>query len=232
VPNAGQRVIYLQPIGEFDALQAKAIDLTREYVEIFFQRKTKVLPAISDANVPADSRRENSGHEQLKTGYILNRILAENIPNDAMAVMVISQKDLYPDDDWNYVFGQASYSKRIGVTSIFRLENEKLQNSNFGLCLRRLASVSTHEIGHMLTLHHCLFAKCTMNGSNNLEETDASPMRLCSDCQTKLTWNLHYDNKKRSSDLCAFARLHDFEDAGLLAKDVPVESRLPLEKPR
>ncbi|RZJ67018.1 MAG: Zn-dependent protease [Flavobacterium sp.] len=225
IPDDDQKVIYLQPIGKFDSLQVKAIELTREYVEIFFQRKTVVLDAIPDAGIPAGSRRQNFGHEQLKTGYILHKILAPDIPDDAMAIMAISQKDLYPNEDWNYVFGQASYSKRVGVTSIFRLQDEYLGGSNFDVCVRRLANVSVHEIGHMLTIHHCLFAKCVMNGSNNLQETDAGPMRLCSDCQKKLKWNLGYDNSDRLKDLLGFSRKHLVGDVGELEKDMAVVGR-------
>ncbi|RZJ69184.1 archaemetzincin [Flavobacterium sp.] len=227
VPGGNQNVIYLQPIGKFDAVQNKAIGLTREYLAIFFQRKTVVLAAISDSDIASDSRRQNLGHEQLKTTYILDEILAPEISDDAMAIMAISEKDLYPSDEWNYVFGQASYEKRIGVSSIYRL-----QDGNFELFARRLINVSSHEIGHMLSLRHCLFAKCAMNGSNNLPETDRSPNRICSDCQKKLTWNLRYDNFKRASELYGFMKGHNLGTADLLGEDFLEASNLRIQKPR
>lgn len=222
VPDDDQNVIYLQPIGQFNNLQLKAISQVREYVEIFFQRKTVVLDAIPDSGIPEDSKRWNFGHEQLKTGPILHQILGPNIPGDAMAIMAISEKDLYPGDDWNYVFGQASYEKHVAVTSIFRLQDEVLSETNFANCTRRLCNVSVHEIGHMLTIHHCLFAKCVMNGSNNLAETDASPSRLCSDCQRKLFWNLGYDNRLRLQQLRVFSQLNLKDDIADFERDVLV----------
>ncbi len=231
VPDKDQNVIYLQPIGVFDENQMKAIEITRDYLAIFFQRKTVILDAISDSDIPSRAKRENFGHEQLKTGYILNAMLAPNIPDDAMSIMAISEKDLYPGDDWNYVFGQASYEKRIGVSSIYRLYDGKLSQTNFRLCVQRLINVSSHEIGHMLTLHHCLFAQCAMNGSNNLPETDRSPNRLCSDCQKKLTWNLGYDNFKRSGELYSFMKARSLGTVTELAKDLSVANKLSLPKP-
>lgn len=152
----------------------------------------------------------------MKTGYILHKMLAPHIPDDAMPVMTVSEKDLHPGDDWNYVFGQASYRKRIGVSPIYRLQDKVLTEANFGICLKRLMNVSSHEIGHMLSIQHCQFAKCAMNGSNNLKETDRSPNRLCSDCQTKLTWNLRYDNLKILTELYAFLQKNPPEDAAYL----------------
>lgn len=219
IPNSEQSVIYLQPLGEFTSLQMKAIGLTRDYLEIFFQRKTVVLPPVSDAYIPSNARRENSGHEQLLTGHILKKMLLPSVPDDAMALMAISEKDLYPAENWNYVFGQASYKDRIGVSSVYRLQDEYLSQSNFKICLKRLINVSSHEIGHMLSVKHCQFAKCVMNGSNNMDETDDSPNRLCSDCQKKFTWNLGYDNKKRLERLVAFTQSNGL-DAALLAKDM------------
>jgi archaemetzincin len=118
--------------------------------------------------------------------------------------MAFTSKDLYPKDDWNYVFGLASYGKRVGVSSIYRLQDEILDSTNFSMCLKRLIKVSSHEIGHMFTISHCTFAKCVMNGSNSLYESDLSPNRLCSECQKKLFWNIRYNNKKRLADLCNF----------------------------
>jgi archaemetzincin len=42
-----------------------------------------------------------------------------------------------------------------------------------------------------------------MNGTNSLSETDKAPLRLCSECQEKLYWNFHFDNKKRLAQLSA-----------------------------
>lgn len=220
-PTNEQSVIYIKPIGNFDTLQLKALRLTRTYVEIFFQLKTVLLPPISDKIVPKNATRTLNDHQQLLAPYILDSLLTNKIPAAGIALMAITAKDLYPKENWNYVFGLASYIKRVGVSSIYRLQDKELTSANFEVCLRRLINIASHEIGHMFTMAHCTFAKCTMNGSNNLSETDLCPNRLCSECQKKLYWNLGYDNQKRLKELIEFCRKNDLlQDFRILEKDL------------
>lgn len=202
-PGPNRSVIYLLPVGEFTALQQKALLLTRAYVAIFFQLETVLLHPIADTAVPT---RLQTDHLQLLAPYVVHTLLADKMPANGIALMAISAKDLYPKASWNYVFGQASLTKRVGVTSIYRLQNEQLDTANFSQCINRLTNISSHEIGHMLSLHHCIFARCVMNGTNSLVETDNAPNRLCSDCQKKLYWNIRYDNKKRLRQLLEFCQ--------------------------
>jgi archaemetzincin len=198
-------LIYLKPVGHFSNLQQGVLKLTRQYVEIFFQQKTVLLETVPDTRVPAGARRmRTEGYEQLLASYILDTMLKGQIPAKGIVVMAITEKDLYPKEDWNFVFGLASYKDRVGVSSIYRLQDEALHTGNFTKCLERLIKVSTHEIGHMFSLHHCTYARCLMNGSNHLGETDAAPARLCSQCQKKLLWNMRFDINKRLRKLAEF----------------------------
>ncbi|NML37242.1 Zn-dependent protease [Chitinophaga sp. G-6-1-13] len=221
--TATRSVIYLLPVGEFTPLQEKVLEATREYTAIFFQLKTVLLPAHSDDSFPSNTfRQRDDGHIQLLASYILHNLLKGKTPDNGIALMAISARDLYPQSDWNYVFGLASYAERVGVSSIYRLQNETtLDATNYLLCLKRLNSIASHEIGHMFSLHHCLHARCAMNGTNNLEETDRAPNRICSECQKKLYWNLRYDNQKRLQELVDYCRQHQLQrDLGLLQKDL------------
>jgi archaemetzincin len=212
-PITGQSIIYLKPIGKFSNLQKQALKLLRDYVELYFQQKTILLEPLSDKNIPKSARRKRSdGGEQLLAPYVLDSLLKGKNPKDAMALMAISEKDLFPKPEWNYVFGLASYTHRVGVSSIYRFQNKTLDSTNFRLCLRRLMNVSTHEIGHMFSFHHCINARCTMNGSNNLSETDLCPNRLCSECQKKQFWNFRYDNRKRLKELLVFLKENKIEE--------------------
>ena len=75
VSNKDSNVIYLKPIGNFTALQAKQIELTREYLEIYFHLKTKVLQSSSNDIIPKHARRIGyDGQEQFLAGYILDSI--------------------------------------------------------------------------------------------------------------------------------------------------------------
>lgn len=205
-PNTKQSVLYIKPIGKFDSMQLRALTLTRQYVEVFFQLKTILLSPTADKIVPKNATRLLNNRQQLLAPYILNNLLINQVPADGIALIAITAKDLYPKENWNYVFGLAHYGKRVGVSSIYRLQDQKLISSNFDLCLRRLINVVSHEIAHMFTMAHCTFAKCTMNGSNSLTEIDLCPNRLCSECQKKLFWNLRYNNQKRLQELIEFCR--------------------------
>lgn len=198
-PVSDKKVIYLLPVGNFNAKQQATLQETRDYVEIFFQLKTVLLEPISDSGITS---RKFEGHEQLLAPYILDSVLISRKPKDGLAMMGMSAKDLYPQEDWNYVFGLGSYGRRVGVTSIYRLQDTNL--------LRRLVNISSHEIGHMLSMNHCIHAKCVMNGTNGLYETDRSPLRLCGECQQKLYWNLRFDNKKRLKELTEYCKEKGF----------------------
>ena len=202
-PTDKRTIIYLRPIGTFTSLQKKQIELVREYLEIYFQLKTKTLTSIPNKVVP-DTARRFKNSEQLLAGYILHSVLMEDIPTDGIALMGITELDLFPKQDWNYVFGMASYTKRVGVSSIYRLQDAKLTEQNFDICLSRLLKICSHEIGHMFGLHHCINAVCVMNGANNLRETDASPARACSLCHSKIYSSLRYNRHKRMIDLAAY----------------------------
>jgi archaemetzincin len=212
-PTDSGYIMYLKPIGHFTALQDSVLELTRAYVEVFFQQKTVLLPASSDEGIPdAHRRMPQEGFEQLSAPYVLDSMLKGKIPTNGIALMAITEKDLYPRPDWNFVFGLASYEERVGVSSIYRLQDESLDTGNFKKCLARLIKISSHEIGHMFSLHHCTNAKCVMNGSNHLGETDATPARPCSECQKKLLWNFRYDNRKRLGELVEFFRANGLDD--------------------
>lgn len=224
VPTKEENIIYIKPIGNFNSLQKKQIQLVNEYLELFFQLKTKTLEPISNDIVPNSARRMSTeGHEQLLAGYLLNDVLKEEKPVNRIALMGLSELDLYPKPEWNFVFGLASYRDKVGVSSIYRFQEGKLTAENFDLCLVRLLKTSSHEIGHMFGMHHCINANCVMNGTNGLYETDRSTIRLCSVCQRKLNSCIQYDNKKRLTDLENFFKRNNLtEESDAMKKDISV----------
>ena len=222
VPTKEEDIIYLQPIGKFDALQVKQIELVRQYLEIFFQLKTKVLKEVSNDIIPKHVRRSGDlGQEQFLAGYILDSILKKEKHEKGIALMAITEKDLYPKPEWNYVFGLASYRDKIAVSSIHRLYDKTLEGADFSLCLERLLKICSHEIGHMFGLHHCIEADCVMNGTNSLSETDEHSLRLCSLCQRKLNSGFKYDNVKRLKELEKYFKENNLtEGLELMKKDI------------
>jgi archaemetzincin len=216
-----QNVIYLQPIGKFTQEQQKVMDLNTEYISTFFGLKTVVLEPIEDDEIPKENKRIRFETEQLDAGYIIDEVLKDEMPNDGIVMMALTAKDLYPRPDWNFVFGMASYSKRVGVTSIYRFSETELTSENYFRCLSRLIKTSTHEIGHMFTIAHCKHASCLMNGSNHMVELDSRPNALCSVCLAKLSWNLNFENVKRLEKLISFCKKHELDsDALVLQKQL------------
>ena len=225
-PTGLVNVIYLQPIGTFDSAQIKLIDCTAEYLEICFGLKVKVLERLGN-KVVADSNIRIGAEKnvQIYAPAIL-QILKRRKPADAVVYMAITERDLYPDQEWNFAFGVASYKERIGATSIYRLLSFRAGKLDFEQSLSRLIKVSSHEIGHMFTLHHCTHAVCTMNGSNSLSEADRKPNRFCSECTEKLVWNLHLDVLDRLHRLQEYFKNHKLDkDLKLIEADLKVLKR-------
>jgi archaemetzincin len=221
--NSIQNKIYLLPLGEFTSQQNDVIRYTADYLQIFFGLKIIVSDPISDSIIPSGFKRTIGTSTQLLTTYIMDSILKKRIPQDAIVVMAITEKDLYPSPSWNYVFGEASLKDRVGVSSIFRYSRGALDSSSFSLCLGRLIKTASHEIGHMFSMLHCIHAQCVMNGSNNLEESDSQPVRLCSECLSKLQWNLKFDVVKRLQALDSFFLKHGLNaEHQLTQKDLQV----------
>ena len=218
VPTKEENIIYLQPIGKFDPMQIKQIELVRQYLQIFFQLETKVLGNASNDIIPNHARRIGDvGQEQFLAGYILTDVLKEENPNKRIALMAITEKDLYPKPEWNYVFGLASYRDKIAVSSMYRMQKE----ADFNLALERLLKICSHEIGHMFGLYHCIVANCVMNGTNSMTETDSHSIRLCSLCQRKLNSGFKYDNLKRLKELEEFFKKNNLNDGlALMKKDL------------
>lgn len=224
-PQDHKKTIYIQPIGDFTDLQKKQISLTREYLNAYFQLETKVLPALSNSIFPKSVRRSSKGTEQILAGYVLDSVLIHRKPKDAVVLMGITERDLFPRPEWNYVFGLASYQDGVGVTSMYRFSDGYLTDSNFNKSLERLIKISSHEIGHMFGISHCLNANCVMNGTNSLAETDSHFARACSLCQQKLNSSIQYNNQKRMTALAKF-----FEKQHLNAELAYIEKDMKLLK--
>ena len=143
-------------------------------------------------------------------------ILKQRLPKDAFCVLAITMQDLYPEDAWNYVFGQAALRDRVGVYSFARYDpafyGQPRDDDYEKTLLMRSCRILVHETGHMFGLSHCIYYACVMNGSNNLQEGDAQPLRLCPVCLRKLQFNLQFDVVKRYRTLQTFYTRADFAD--------------------
>ncbi len=211
-PNSKQNKIYIQPIGEFDKTDEIVLKALKNYITAFYGLETIILKTIPNSEIPKGSKRIHFGIEQIHTKFILDSILCPNVPDDAIVFTAITSKDLYPADDWNFVFGQAYLKKRTGVSSIYRFKGEDTDSLNYSTYLKRIMKTSTHELGHMFSLKHCKKHQCLLNGSNSLMEADGKPSWLCPECLAKIAWCTKYDTFERYDELIKFCEEYGFID--------------------
>jgi len=209
----GERTkVYIQPIGEFTNEQSEIIAITGDYLNVFYGVVVVVLAPISADEIPDDNRRIGmNGMEQLQTGYIMNDILGPSLPEDGRALMAFTTDDLYPDDSYNFVFGQGSLGGNVGVYSIARFGNPAADSAQFDLCLKRTLKVASHELGHIFGIKHCVNYECIMNGSNHIEETDSKPVYLCPLDLLKVSQGLGIDEVYRYRKLAQFWNSKGYE---------------------
>jgi archaemetzincin len=212
LPTAQRRTLVIQPIGPFDPVREKILDLTIDYMGRYFNLPTRREPALPLEVIPAKARRVHPrwGDKQLHSDWILHQLLEPKLPADAAAMIAFTASDLYPDARWNYVFGEADLKARVGVWSVYRHGDPSHDKNAFLLALRRALKVAVHETGHMFSLEHCIAYRCVQAGVNNLDEEDRAPLWLCAECVTKIVWATENEYELRYEKLLAFCR-----DAGL-----------------
>jgi archaemetzincin len=210
-PTPKRTKIYLQAIGNFPKEQTEAIAALRRFMHILFGLEVKFLPELGLEKIPAIAQRwnRNTGQRQLLSTHILFQLLKPNRPDDAVAVLAITNEDLWPGDGWNFVFGQASLDDRVGVWSTARMGDPA---GDAQLFLRRVLQVASHETAHMLGIKHCIAYECCMNGANHQGESDRAPLVFCAECDAKLWWANQLDAPKRALELHAFATENQLAD--------------------
>lgn len=215
-PTAEQKALYVLPLGEFKTDNAPSLDKLREFCAAFFGMGTRVLEPVPVEKVPAKRRTNKHTHNlQLLSPDILNWLSSQK-PRDSYALVAVTMEDLYPDEQWNFVFGQATLHGGTGVFSFARYDpafyGEKRDEQTRALILKRSCKVLAHETGHMFGLMHCVFFECLMNGSNHLGETDSRPMHLCPVCLRKLQLSAGFDLVKREEALLKFYEANAIQD--------------------
>ncbi len=209
-PTPVRKKIYLQPIGAFTVEQQRVIDTLRGFMGIIFGLEIAVMPLLGTEKIPAAAQRTNgfTNQRQLLSTHILYQILKPNRPADAVAVLAITNEDLWPGKDWNFVFGQASLGDRVGVWSTARMGDPVREAQLF---LRRVLQVAVHETAHMFGIKHCIAYECCMNGANHQGESDRTPLVFCPECDAKLWWACKLDVPKRAKELHEFAEKHQLK---------------------
>jgi archaemetzincin len=221
MPRGKRKVIYIQPIGEFTAAQKKLVEETAAYLAIYFNREVKTRDTLALDIIPAKARRKHPtwGMDQILTTHVLYEVLKPKLPADAAAMIALTTSDLWPGDGWNFVFGQASLSDRVGVWSLYRNGEPDKNDDEYQLCLRRTLKTASHEMGHMFSIQHCTAYECNMCGANNREESDRRPLAECPECMAKICFATETEPAARLEKLAAFCRERRLrEDSEFFAK--------------
>ncbi len=211
LPTKERHTIFLQPVAP--SPPPETLERLRRYTEAFFGLETRVLPLleIDDADLNV---RDQFGIRQAQTTMILPR-LSKVVPPNAYCLLGITMIDLYPGPSWNFVFGQATLSDRVGIYSLARLDppaafaGTELQQKG----LERACKVLTHEAGHMFGIRHCTAWACVMNGSNHLGELDRQPFHACPVDLRKLHHATGFDVTKRYERLAVVTEDLGFREA-------------------
>lgn len=205
--------LYLVKLIDFDSTQQVIFDLTKQYLSLFYNTEVDTFSIeINYETIPEKFFRKNDLEEiQVLTDFFLKQKLLKVLPEDAWGLIGCTAIDIFPDPKWNFVYGQASLSDRVGVWSMRRLGDPEsfpeIKNHTF---MRNL-KVASHETGHIISMKHCVYYDCLMNGSAHILENDSKPPYLCPICLGKTDWNRNFDLQKRFDTLYSFWNQNQFD---------------------
>ena len=210
-------ILRIVPIGSLSEGQSTVFEVAKDFLGPFFGLELEVDPPARVEDIPASAQRMQFDFDpkqawpQLLTSHLRDEVLMERRTERDAAVLGITAYDLWPGEGWNFVFGQASLTQRVGVWSMARNGDPDESAEMRKLCAIRTAMTATHETGHMFGIRHCIAYQCGMNGSNHSDERDRQPIEFCPECQAKLWWTCGLEPLARSRALEAVARKYAFE---------------------
>lgn len=166
-------------------------------------------------------RRQVAGRSQYDARALLD-LAATRLPADAHCMLALVNVDLFVWQDQDYAYGWSTLHNRLGVVGFPRLDplpQAEPTDDTAATLLRRGLQLAVHETGHMFGLGHCQVFRCAMNGIADLDELDATPLRLCPLCLRKLHLVTDLDPRARDAALLqVFTALGVDDEARWLAE--------------
>lgn len=207
-PTSQRSTFYVQPLGDFDPSQLRAMELAAEILGLFYGLPVRILERMDLAVIPHHARRPHPYQgEQILSKFVLG-LLRRRKPEDAVSLLALTASDLWPGEGWNFVYGQASLRHGVGVWSLYRLGSSAKRPDLF---LRRTLKIAVHETGHMFGIRHCIVSDCGMNGANHQEEADRQPLWFCPEDEMKVWWACRIEPEARYRTLARFAETHGLD---------------------
>lgn len=206
LPDKIRNTICLQPLCEPADLDGPAFpegpwpswQALESAVKAFYHPlKVRTLPAIPmEMLSPRPKSRQGSFGMQWHAAEVLDALARSAVPREAFCTLAVTMCDLYPREEWNFVYGLARLSGRVGVFSFARHTPCPSLPEPFreGRMLHQSMKTMLHEIGHMFGLKHCTWFNCLMRGSNGAEvEHQPNYLHLCPVCLRKLHSSIGFD---------------------------------------
>ena len=146
-----QRIIYLQPlVYKYETNRShtlvnsqELLSLLADFCSAFFLGVNVVISDLVEVQQNDFTSRVHSRTNRLQ--FLVTDILSSverTRPRDAYCVAVITNADLYPSPEWNFVLGHASLTTGCGVFSFGREIDDNVVQSDWPKYVWRLFKVS------------------------------------------------------------------------------------------
>jgi archaemetzincin len=214
--DSARKVVYLIPFGNMKPEIENLIRGEIEYLKAFLQLEVKMLDripydsikkmtSIQTRMVPGSDFEyysEMKGGtptltEQIQASSFINAVLKKNKPKDAIAILGITEHDIY-NPKYNYLFGISGLKDGIGLVSTFRLIDYGEETKN------NIRKVISKQIVNMFSIPNIKDFKCVLNYHNNIEELYYGKFDLSPRALEKLKYAVGFDYSKRFGDLANF----------------------------
>jgi len=196
-PSKHTDTILLVPFGNFEEGVAKHfLPLLLEYCQAFFPGMLVECVEKPLSLAKAKKRQNDFGHDQYLIADLFEALNTQTRSyRRAYCRLGITLEDIYPGEEWNYVFGQAKPMERVGVFSFARHSPFFYQGLHASQVptlkdaagrLRACMRTMVHETCHMFGILHCVYFHCLMNGNNGPGDSAGRSSFLCPVCLRKV----------------------------------------------